>query len=140
MKEKVYITHKGLKVKRSDAGLGLITTEPIKKGSFVIEYDGPRLTNEEADKKLGKYLFEVNNKVTIDGSGRKNIARYINHACRPNCEIKIRKGRVFIFAQKNIKPGEELNYDYGKEYWNHFIKPYGCRCWSCVKRREKNKK
>ncbi len=137
---KDYTRKKGLKVVRSKTGLGLVTTLPIKKGEFVIEYDGPRLTNEEADKKLGKYLFEVNSKVTIDGSGRKNIARYINHACRPNCEIDIKKGRVFISAKKNIAAGEELNYDYGKEYWNHFIKPYGCLCASCVKRREKAKK
>lgn len=130
--EKQFVTHPGLKVKKTEAGLGLITTVPIKKGSFIIEYDGPRLTNKEADEKLGKYLFEVNNTTTIDGSSRKNIARYVNHGCRPNCEIEVKKGRVLLFARKNIKADEELSYDYGKEYYDHFIKPYGCKCSSAV--------
>jgi SET domain-containing protein len=119
------------KVKRSSAGLGLFSGEDIKKGSLVIEYTGNILSSKEADARGGKYLFEVNSKKVIDGSGRENKARYINHSCRSNCEIEIKKGRVFVFARKNIKKGEELSYDYGKEYFNEYIKPNGCRCQKC---------
>ena len=119
------------RVKRSSAGLGLFADEDIKKGELVIEYTGKVLSSDEADKRGGKYLFELDSKKTIDGSGRENKARYINHSCRPNCEIDIKKGRVFVYAKKNIKLGEELSYDYGKEYFDEYIKPHGCRCEKC---------
>ena len=123
-----------LKVKRSKAGLGLFTTVPIKKDDFVIEYTGEKISSDEADRRGGKYLFTViDDELVIDGKGRDNLARYINHSCRPNCEAEVDedKKRVFIYARRNIKPGEELNYDYGKEYWDDHIKPYGCRCEKC---------
>lgn len=121
----------GIKLRRGMSGLGIFATEPIKKGTFIIEYWGPILTDAQVLKKAGKYLFEVGKNKTIDGSSRKNLARYINHACRPNCEVEIRAGRVYVFAKKNIKSGEELHYDYGKEYFDEYIKPYGCRCGKC---------
>ncbi len=117
-----------LRVGRSSAGLGLFTRVPIERGGFVIEYFGPILSGEEADQHGGKYLFEINRKRIIEGSGRNNTARYINHSCQPNCEIKIWHGRVFVFARRNIKAGEELGYDYGDEYFNEYIKPFGCKC------------
>ncbi len=123
---------KKLKVKRSSAGLGLFADEDIKKKEFVIEYVGKILTREEADIKGGKYLFEISTRRTIDGSGRDNIARYINHSCKPNCEVEIEKGRIFVSSIKNIKKREELNYNYGKEYVDEYIKPYGCRCRFCL--------
>ena len=54
-----------------------------------------------------------------------------SHSCRPNCEVEIRKGRVWVMARRNIKPGEELAYNYGKNYVESFIKPIGCRCAKC---------
>lgn len=120
-----------VKVKRGLAGLGLFAGEDIKKGEHIIEYIGNILTKEEADKiTTNQYLFEVNRSKTIDGSVRWNIARYCNHACEEaaNAESDIKKGRVFIKAIKNIKQGEEIVYDYGEEFVNEYIAPYGCRC------------
>ena len=114
------------------AGFGLWTTVPVKKGHTVIEYIGVQRLNKDIEHHTGKYLFEVNAKYTIDGSPRWNVARYINHSCRPNCEVEIdRKGRILITALRAIKAGEELTYDYGKEYFDEFIKPIGCRCAKC---------
>lgn len=124
-----------LVVKRSAAGLGLYAGEAIPKGVCVIEYFGPYLSNEEADALSNKYLFEVSTRRTIDGSPRKNVARYINHSCRPNCEPEIQRGRVYIFAKRAIKAGEELAYNYGKDYFDTFIKPHGCRCVKCIEAR-----
>jgi SET domain-containing protein len=121
-------------VKKSSAGLGLFARDLIKKGDRIIEYVGEKITTEEANKRGGKYLFELNSRWTIDGSSRKNTARYVNHACDPNCEAEIRNGKIFIFAKKNIQPGEELTYNYGEEYVDEHIKPYGCRCASCQKK------
>lgn len=126
-----------LKVKRGINGLGLFATQPIKKGTFIIEYVGELLTAAQADERGGQYLFEINSRWTIDGRGRGNLARYINHSCRPNCEsdTKEREKRIEIAAIKNIKEGEELTYDYGKAFWNDYIKPKGCRCEKCKERR-----
>lgn len=116
------------RVGRSIAGLGLFATEDIEKDDFIIEYWGPILTDEEADKKGGAYLFEVDTDHTINGTSRENTARYLNHSCKPNCEAEIDGKRVFIYAKRNIKAGEELTYHYGKSYYEDYIKPNGCKC------------
>jgi len=118
-----------VKVKRGLAGLGLFAGENIKKGEMIIEYIGNILTAEEAEKKVtAQYLFEISRNKTIDGSPRWNIARYANHSCDGNAESDVKKGRVFVKAIKNIKDGEEIVYDYGEEFVEEHIKPYGCRC------------
>lgn len=119
-----------LVVRRSRAGLGLFAESPIPKGACVIEYVGVELTKEQEEKSRSRYLFEINTRKTIDGAPRWNTARYINHSCRPNCEPNIHKGRVYIHARRAIKPGEELSYDYGKNYFNEFLKDV-CRCPKC---------
>ena len=129
-----------LRVKRSKTGLGLFAFEPIKKGACVIEYTGKVLTQKEEEDSNSLYLFEVTKKKTIDGAVRTNTARYINHSCRPNAEIEIYKGRVYVMAKRNIKEGEELNYDYDKEYFNAYIKPKGCKCDKCAQTKGKLKK
>ncbi len=127
------------KVKRSNigAGLGLFAIEDIKKGDFIVEYTGEKITIDEADRRGGKYLFILSKKYAVDGSGRKNISRYINHSCQPNCEVEIDENdwKINIYARRNIKAGEELAYDYGKEYWDEYIKPYGCKCVKCLKKK-----
>ncbi len=121
------------KVKRSSAGLGLFADEPIKKNTWIIEYVGKILNGKkEVDNyPANKYLFETSNTRMIDGSTRSNTARYINHSCAPNCEAEIFAGRVFIKTIKSVAVGEEFTYDYGKEYVDEHIKPYGCRCAPC---------
>ena len=119
-------------VKRSNTGLGLFATELIPKGTRIIEYTGPRVPNDVVEKSNGKYFFAVNKRFSIDGSGRGNIARYINHSCRPNAEATITRGRVWIWSKKDIEPGEEIAYDYGREYFDGIIKQIGCRCDKCL--------
>ena len=136
-------SNKPYRVGRSRTGLGLFATKPIKKGAKIVRYFGPLLDSkkEKDDAIENKYLFELNNRWTIDGSVRKNIARYINHACRPNAEsdVKPRKRKVVIRAIKNIEPGDEINYDYGTDYFKAYIKPIGCKCVACEKKRKKQR-
>ncbi len=127
-------------VKRTNTGLGLFALQPIAKGTRIIEYTGPLIPNEEVDKRRGRYFFGVNTKWTIDGSPRSNVARYINHSCKPNAEALISGRRVWIWSRKNIKPGEEIAYDYGKEYFDDIIKPMGCRCEKCGSKPKRSKK
>jgi uncharacterized protein len=135
--------NKPYRIGRSKTGLGLFATRPIRKGTRIIRYFGPILDSRKKDEDAieNKYLFELNNRWTIDGSIRENIARYINHACRPNAEsdVRPRKRKVFIRAIKNIEPGEEINYDYGTDYFKAYLKPIGCKCESCEKKRKKKR-
>jgi len=139
----VVSSKKPYRVGRSLTGLGLFATKPIKKGTKIVRYFGPLLDSKKKkdDAVENKYLFELNDRWTIDGSVRKNIARYINHSCKPNAEsdVKPRKRKVFIRAIKNIEPGEEINYDYGTDYFKAYLKPIGCKCASCEKKRRKKR-
>src|ERR1700709_743627 len=134
-------SNKPYRIGRSRTGLGLFATKPIKKGARIVRYFGPLLDsrNKKHDDIENKYLFELNGRWTIDGSVRKNVARYINHACRPNAEsdVSARKRKVVIRAIKDIEPGEEINYDYGTDYFKAYLKPIGCKCASCENKRKK---
>lgn len=120
-------------IRRTASGLGFFALRPIPKGKRIVEYTGPLVSNAEVERRsTGKYFFGVNSKWSIDGSPRGNIARYINHSCRPNCEALISGRRVWIWSMRAIKAGEELTYDYGKEYFEDLIKPIGCKCKKCA--------
>jgi SET domain-containing protein len=120
-------------VRRTAAGLGLFAREPIPAGKRIIEYTGRLISNEEVGRrKYGKYFFGVNTKWSIDGTPRSNLARYINHSCRPNASAYVSGHRVWIWSNRAIKPGEEITYDYGKEYFDDHIKPVGCKCEKCA--------
>ncbi len=93
---------------------GVYATVAIKRRAIVVEYTGPRLTNDQADAIYDDsprtYLFGLSDSQhVIDGDG---IAAFINHSCNPNCEADEIDGRVFIRAIRKIAPGEELAYDY----------------------------
>jgi SET domain-containing protein len=118
-------------IKRSNTGLGMFALKPIPKGKRIIEYTGPLISNEVVEVSRGKYFFGVNTKWSIDGSPRNNIARYINHSCKPNCEALLSGRRVWIWSKKKIRVGEEITYNYGKEYFEDVIKPMGCKCEKC---------
>ena len=93
---------------------GVYATVAIKRRHIVVEYTGPRLTNDQADAIYDDsprtYLFGLTDgQHVIDGD---NIAAFINHSCDPNCEADEIDGRVFIRAIRKIAAGEELAYDY----------------------------
>jgi SET domain-containing protein len=132
MKRTTEIHKEAVAVKRSKTGLGLFAKQTLTPGMF-IEYKGDIITNKEADSMNGaRYLFEINSRWTINGAQRDNLARYINHSCEPNCESVQNGKRIFIKVITPIHVGEELTYDYGEEYFNEFIKPFGCKCNACL--------
>ena len=92
---------------------GCYTTAPVRKGSRVAEYTGPRMSKDEADAANEEspitYLFGLGDgAVVIDGHC---MAMFINHSCDPNCETVEEDDRIFIYALRDIQPGEELLYD-----------------------------
>jgi SET domain-containing protein len=128
-------------VRRSGVhGKGVYALQAIAKGERVIEYTGERITWSEAvrrhphnpDDPNHTFYFHLDDSCVIDALYRGNSARWINHACKPNCEADEVNGRVFITALRNIAPGEELFYDYGltidAPYTAKLKKEYQCRC------------
>jgi uncharacterized protein len=131
------------RIGRSKTGLGLFATRPIKRAAYIATYRGRRITTEEADRREARgarYMFELNAQWTIDGSPRWNVARYINHSCRPNAKPVGRNGGIVIVALRSIEPGEEITYDYGREYLDYFLQNGGCRCASCRKKRARRRR
>jgi uncharacterized protein len=121
--------------------LACLPLNVIEKGTFIIEYVGLRIPNVDVHRRRStRYLFEINSRWTIDGSPRWNMARYINHACRPNAEATVSRGRIRIKAIKRIRPGDEITYNNGRNYFDTFIKPIGCKCLSCRTERPRRMK
>lgn len=122
-------------------GRGVFATRTIRKGARIVEYRGARLARDVADARPASdprdsfhtLLFEVSGGMVIDASLRGNAARWINHGCDPNCEaMEYDDGRVFIFAKRTIRAGEELRYDYGLDYDGRLThrarRAFACRC------------
>jgi hypothetical protein len=131
------------RVGRSKTGLGLFAVTDIAKGLIITEYRGRRISNELAEsreKRGARYMFELNSKWTIDGSPRWNLARYANHACRPNAEADIVRGKILLRAIKKIRPDDEITYDYGKEYFDLYLRPARCLCAHCTEKKRSSKK
>jgi SET domain-containing protein len=140
---KINGTHVGrrIQVRRSGVhGKGVFALAPIAKGETVIEYVGEIITwpvalrrhpHDPSDPNHTFY-FHIDDKRVIDAKVGGNAARWINHACQPNCEADEVDGRIFIKARRALKPGEELFYDYGlvidERYTPKLKKQFECRC------------
>ena len=130
-----------IQVRRSGVhGKGVFAVVPLAKAEIIIEYKGEVISWPEALRRHPHdpkdpnhtFYFELETGDAIDGKHRGNAARWINHACKPNCEAEEINGRVFIKALRGLKPGEELFYDYGlsieARYTAKLKKDYECRC------------
>lgn len=115
------VTRPPLEVRASTIeGVGAFALRPIRRGARIIEYRGERISTAEADVRYTGgaarhphvLLFTIDDRTVIDGGVGGNEARFINHSCDPNCESVTRGKRVWIYALRDIQPGEELTYDY----------------------------
>ena len=130
-------------------GNGVFAVAPIAKGERIVEYKGRRRTHEEVDNDVTgdpdsghTFLFTLNDEYVIDANYEGGVARWINHSCSPNCEAVLEeadgddrtKDRVFIEAIRDIKPGQELSYNYGitleEKHTPELKKIWECRCGS----------
>ena len=128
------------KIKKSNIDKnGLYANCNIKKGTKIVEYKGKVIsvkqseTNPKYDNGKAIYLFNINKRHDLDGDFKFNSARLINHSCDPNCEVFGTGLKIWVFAMKDIKQGEELSYDYGFNFDKDY-KNYPCKCKSkkCV--------
>lgn len=121
-------------------GKGVFALRPIKKGDTIIEYTGEMISWDEALRRHPHdpsdpnhtFYFHIDEQRVIDAKHGGNAARWINHACDPNCEADEEGDRVFIKALRNLKPGEELFYDYGlvidERYTPALKRQFACHC------------
>ncbi len=123
-------------------GKGVFAVQDIAEGETLIEYVGEVISWAEAQRRHPHdpkdpnhtFYFHVDEDHVIDAKHGGNSSRWINHSCDPNCEADEVDGRVFIKALRNIKAGEELNYDYGliidEPYTKKLKAEYPCWCGS----------
>jgi SET domain-containing protein len=125
--------HKAVIEKRRSriAGWGVFATGPIAKNTRIIDYAGEKIPNRESLKREARYLakghiwcFKLNRLYVRDAAVGGNVARYINHACKPNCYTEVVGQNIWVRASRNIKEGEELTYDYSTDG----AKTIQCRC------------
>lgn len=139
--------NKKIIVKKSKIhGKGVFAVKNIKKGTKIIEYLGEKISKEEGSMRAqlsfkqskknkdkgATYIFELNKKYDIDGNVPRNKARFINHSCSPNCKIEIIKDHIWIISKRDIKKGEELNYNYCYSIEDCLNHPCKCRNKNCV--------
>jgi SET domain-containing protein len=116
------------------AGQGLFAGQEIKQGTKILRYIGEKITQEESDRRLAAgnvYIFGLDERYSIDGSMRKNTARYINHACDPNCHTEQFGNTIWLVAIRDIVAGEELTYNYGYEMNDEPAEPCHCGAKHC---------
>jgi SET domain-containing protein len=112
-------------------GYGVFALEPINKNKRIIDYAGELINNRQSESREDKYLekgciwvFRVNRNWSRDAAVGGNVARFINHSCKPNCYIDVVDKTIWVRAAKNIRKGQELTYDYNTEG----DKVIACRC------------
>lgn len=123
-------------------GQGVFARCPIPKGTYILEYEGVRITPEAADAQESSdpndpfhtFFFSISNGLIIDGGQNGNDSRFINHCCEPNCEghESDNGDKVFIVALRDIAAGEEILYDYALTIDDKITKTlkeqYACWC------------
>ena len=97
----------------------MFAVRDINKNTRIIDYAGEKITNRESLKREIRYLksghiwcFKLNRLYARDAAVGGNIARYINHSCRPNCYTQVIGDTIWVRAARRIRKGEELTYDY----------------------------
>jgi SET domain-containing protein len=132
-----------IEVRRSGVhGRGVYATAPIRKGTRIIEYTGRRLPWKKAmnlparndDDPYHTFFFSLENGDVIDAAVGGNESRWINHSCDPNCETFEEDDRIFVYALRSLKPGDELFYDYkitpADRRTKQLEKDFACHCGS----------
>ena len=112
-------------------GFGVFALEPITKNRRIVEYAGELVRNRDSEAREDRYLadgciwvFRINRAWSRDAAVGGNIARFVNHACRPNCYYEIVDKTIWFRASRNIPKGEELTFDYSTDG----EQTIACRC------------
>jgi SET domain-containing protein len=116
-------------------GTGGYARKDIPQGARVLEYVGEKIDRRES---LGRcqgnneYIFRLNEQLDLDGKVEWNPARFLNHSCAPNCDAELEEERIWILANRDIRTGEELTFNYGFDLEDYKNYPCCCGASNCV--------
>jgi len=116
-------------------GQGGFATRFMPKAARVIEYIGERITKAESRRRCEAqnwFIFGLSEEFDLDGNVESNPARFLNHSCAPNCEAICEKDRLWIVALRDIRPGEEITFNYGYDLADYAEHPCQCGAPECV--------
>ena len=109
-------------------GRGLFARRRLPARRKVGEVGGTRVRLPQAwrdvERRARIYIIELNSRAALDCSSDP-LFRHLNHSCRPNCYLRIIRGRVEVYALRSIAPGVELTVDYGE---TPHVGGMRCRC------------
>jgi SET domain-containing protein len=120
----------GLTIKESPIhGKGCFATVAFHRNQQIAEYLGERISLAEAKRRRcvsgEQCICDVDSDWAIDGSQGGNGTQYVNHSCQPNAYVIVSERRIFIYALREIAPGEEITTDYLYELYSDQTT---CRC------------
>jgi Proteins containing SET domain len=116
-------------------GTGAFAAREIPRETRIIEYTGERISKSESLRRCeanNEYIFTLTETEDLDGSVDWNLARFINHSCEPNCDAEEIEGRIWIVANRDILPGQELSFNYGFDLEDFRDHPCQCGKAACV--------
>ena len=110
-------------------GQGAFAAEPIPAGRKIGEIRGESISLREARARARRLdrimIVAVSERRAVDASGSTDPLRFANHSCAPNAVLRIRQGRIEIYAMRDVAAGEELTVGYGE---THHRGRLACRC------------
>ncbi|CAH8675669.1 unnamed protein product [Schistosoma rodhaini] len=122
-----------------DKGWGLMATDNVEKGTFVIEYVGEVIDFSEFRRRIRRYerlghahhyFMAVESDRFIDAGSKGNWARFVNHSCEPNCVTQKwsvnGEIRIGFFAKEDIPSGQEVTIDY--QFVQYGVSEQKCYC------------
>ena len=116
-------------------GTGAFAIRDIERETRIIEYTGERIDKAESLRRCeanNEFIFTLNDQEDLDGSVSWNLARFVNHSCEPNCDAELIEDRIWIVANRDIRQGEELSFNYGFDLVDYRDHPCRCGARGCV--------
>ena len=126
-------------IKTEKKGHGLRTNADLQPGDFIFEYIGEVINETQFRRRMIQYdeegikhfyFMSLTRGEFVDATKRGNLGRFCNHSCNPNCYVdkwvvgdKLRMG---IFAERKVKAGEELVFNYNVDRYG--ADPQPCYC------------
>ncbi|KAF2271723.1 uncharacterized protein EI97DRAFT_260417 [Westerdykella ornata] len=126
-------------IKTEKKGFGLRANTDLRPGDFIFEYIGEVIDERTFRRRMIQYdqegikhfyFMSLTKGEFVDATKKGNLGRFCNHSCNPNCYVdkwvvgdKLRMG---IFAERKIKAGEELVFNYNVDRYG--ADPQPCYC------------
>ena len=132
-------------IKTEKKGYGLRADADLQANDFIFEYIGEVIHEGQFRRRMLQYdeegikhfyFMSLSKGEFVDATKKGNLGRFCNHSCNPNCYVdkwvvgdKLRMG---IFADRKIKAGEELVFNYNVDRYGADPQPCYCGELNCT--------